>query len=482
MTLRDFSRFPYLIHKGDHGLTVSFPYYAGATEQWVNEAMLSRCDDEMLVLRVVLRYKTDHEIAFDRDFCVYTSDEALGRSRQGQDALLNEGASAQHAALAWYDWPEDTHVHLVTVSLQSFDAVSSFVLGVCKLLMRSGTPCSLYANFCNARLRGLIKPPELLFSSVRPHDVLFFNYSIYDPYLPALSALNCRKVLYYHGITPPSLIRAYSPELALACERGYDQMSFVPCFQKLMANSATSARVLTDALNQHGEGSQCTSPDEKHPAKEISVCPPVIGLRAFAEIALEPSDLSLPRVRLLYVGRIVPHKKIEDLLALFHEFHQREPDSCLLLAGRSALPHYDDYLVKLVAGRFSHLKSRVHRLGQVSQGALKSLYSLATAFVTMSEHEGFCVPLVEAMGFDVPVFAFAEPAITETLGQGGRVFSSKDLPAMAAEIHRVIHDDAERESIVAAQRKRVRQIEREADGSRVWEALEEVLSLDAGSL
>jgi glycosyltransferase involved in cell wall biosynthesis len=215
---------------------------------------------------------------------------------------------------------------------------------------------------------------------------------------------------------------------------------------------------------------------------KVSVCPPVVGMLRLRETAPEPLDLQLPSVRLLYVGRIAPHKKVEDLLALFHEYQRREPDSCLFLVGAPGEPAYVDQLAALLMGTYAHLGSRVYRLGRVSNGFLRSLYENASAFLTMSEHEGFCVPLVEAMIFEVPVFAFAEPAVTETLGNAGRLFEVKDFPTMAAEIHRVLHDDMEREAMLAAQQRRLAYLQREADGHHIWKALEEALYSDARNL
>jgi glycosyltransferase involved in cell wall biosynthesis len=123
---------------------------------------------------------------------------------------------------------------------------------------------------------------------------------------------------------------------------------------------------------------------------------------------------------------------------------------------------------------FKGLKDHVHFRDSVSDGHLKTLYPAASAFVTMSEHEGFCVPLVEAMVFDTPVFAYATDAVIETLGRAGRVFYDKHFAAIAADIHEMLHNDYKRAKIIDEQRRRLSQITSSVDGGTIWSTVEEV--------
>ncbi len=122
---------------------------------------------------------------------------------------------------------------------------------------------------------------------------------------------------------------------------------------------------------------------------------------------------------------------------------------------------------------------RVVYFSEVSQGELKTLYEASDALVIMSEHEGFCMPVVEAMSFDLPVFAYAQTAVRETLRESGRVYYDKDFKTIAADIFRVLHDDSLRRRILDAQRQRLQEIAEEADGRAIWRSFEEVLFADA---
>jgi glycosyltransferase involved in cell wall biosynthesis len=172
---------------------------------------------------------------------------------------------------------------------------------------------------------------------------------------------------------------------------------------------------------------------------------------------------------------VAQHKKIEDLVALFQEYHNLDQDSCLLIVGTHLMPGYSAYLRHVLDTRFQRVKDSIFFLGEVSLGQLKSLYRACSAFVTMSEHEGFCLPVVEAMSFDLPVFAYAEPAVRETLGGSGVICYSKDFPVIAEDMHRILHSTNELAHMLASQRRRVGEIEHEANGYALWRAFEEVL-------
>jgi glycosyltransferase involved in cell wall biosynthesis len=191
---------------------------------------------------------------------------------------------------------------------------------------------------------------------------------------------------------------------------------------------------------------------------------------------MAPEEIVLPpcRTRLLYVGRLAPHKKIEDLIALFAEYHRIDPDSALLLAGSPVPVSYGNYLRGLVGQQSAEVRENVHFLGQITDGQLATLYGASSALVMMSEHEGFCIPLVEAMHFGLPIVAYAEPGVRETLGQSGLIFYDKDYPAVARAIHAALREPR-RSALVARQRQRLAEITAAADGSRIWQVLEQVL-------
>jgi glycosyltransferase involved in cell wall biosynthesis len=163
------------------------------------------------------------------------------------------------------------------------------------------------------------------------------------------------------------------------------------------------------------------------------------------------------------------------LFALFARYYAINPDSAILVVGGARFDGYGGFLRYLLDNEYGALKEHIHFHDGVSDGQLKTLYQRASAYVTMSEHEGFCVPVVEAMAFGKPIFAYADQAVMETLNSSGRVFYSKDFEAIAADIHAVLSTPWIERNIVAEQHKRLKTIIEEASGRTMWAALEKVL-------
>jgi len=463
------------ITRADEGITVSFPGYAGPVEHWTNWEMFSGLGQPVLAVHVVLRSKRTQSITFNEIMPVYASAEALDQSRKQQEALRCDLQSIHDAAMPWFYWPKEINAHIVTASFQERDAIGAFVIGLYRLLTRAGVTAIVYAAHCHPELRGFIRPIPDLVAGAREHDLVFFNFSIFDQYMDTISRMPCRKILYYHGITPPRYFQVYDPELARFCRRGYEQLPLAERFNKLMANSRVEAHVLWSALASGLQNDGKNDSQLRPLVEDVSICPPCIGTQPFARVDPQPLHLPHQGTRLLYVGRIAPHKKIEDLLALFQEYHQLDPDSCMLIVGTHLIPGYSAYLRHLLDTRFIRVKDSVLFLGEVSQGQLKSLYRASSAFVTMSEHEGFCLPLVEAMSFDLPVFAYAEPAVRETLGGSGLVYYAKHFQVIAEDMRRILQSAPECAHILESQRRRFEEIAREANGRALWRAFEEVL-------
>ncbi|MGO9570597.1 MAG: glycosyltransferase family 4 protein [Desulfomonilaceae bacterium] len=477
--LDDTGQVPVLLAREDEGITVSFPKSEGATEQWVNRDVISGLREEVLQLHVVLRSSQNDAIVFEQVVPVYNSRESLVQAQERCSRLQSDFSSSRDFAPPWFLWPEDVRAHLVTVSFQEYDAVSAFVMSVWGLLIGHNVPCTIYSLHCDHDLRGFVRTVPDFLASVQECDVVFFNFSIHDPFMEAISALPCRKILYFHGITPPRALQAFDPELARVCEMAYEQLHIVGRFPKLLANSHGSASVLQSQLTLSERVTGVQNPQNDQAGCSVSVCPPFVAPHPLNRMDSEPTELPECGTKLLYVGRLAPHKKIEDLIATFQEYVRIDPDSCLLLAGSLLSAGYGSYLRYLLESTYSDLMERVVYLSEVSQGQLKTLYEASDALVIMSEHEGFCMPIVEAMSLDLPVFAYAQTAVRETLGESGRVYYEKDFKAISADIFRVLHDDSLRRRILDAQRQRLQVIAKEADGRAIWRSFEEVLFADA---
>lgn len=373
------------------------------------------------------------------------------------DQFQNDFESIRHVVAPWFIWPRKSTLHMVVNNVHERDGVGNFVIAIYKLLRCHNIPCQLYAEGYEPYLTDLVNPLDRLLAAVKPTDIVFVHFSIYLPQLEQIAALPCQKILCYYGITPPELLTAFDANLAHQCQRGYDQGSLMGSFQWLSAISDTSAAVIDHVLQD---------------PRSVAVIPPVLNLHKWEMIAAEPFSLPSFRRKFLYVGRVVPHKKVEDLIQLYSEYAALDSDSCLLVAGFNGFGSYQATLQAQLAKQPQAVRERIHFLGPVSDGQLKFLYQAADAFLMMSEHEGFCIPVVEAMGFELPVFAFAQEAVRETMGEAGLVFYQKDMPQIAQVIYQILFNEQQRRQAIVAQNQRFQNIVDASDGHVFWRLLE----------
>jgi glycosyltransferase involved in cell wall biosynthesis len=205
------------------------------------------------------------------------------------------------------------------------------------------------------------------------------SYSIYDPNLEDLLSLEGRKICYFHGITPPHLLKEYEPETAELCRKGIASLHKLAGFERVLVNSCVSKRQL-----------------EKHATvKSIIVVPPVTaGMDLYGRKASQCVPWTDP-VKVVTIGRVVPHKCLEDAFRIIALARENGIRCTHRVVGLSPNPSYlaalQELLVKL------RITDCVRFDGFVSQESLQSALREADLLLITSKHEGFCVPVLEAM-------------------------------------------------------------------------------------
>lgn len=324
----------------------------------------------------------------------------------------------------------------LTEALTPANAISSAVLAMDAMLKKRGIPCALFTgrggDLCGAGAKSADSLPR----SLGREDWLFYQYSTGSALNEFFAAQNCHKVIVYQNITPAEFFEPYDPVTADRLRWGREQLrEVIPRLDFALASSEYSARELRDL----GCG--------RVYVLGIPVDFSCYGCKADEELKKKLSD---GKRNILFVGRQAPNKCIEDVLLFSDYYASAYEDSCrVVLAGGRVLPGYSAKLDALP------LRVEVCNLGQVSQNALRSVYETASLFLCMSEHEGFCVPLLESAYFDVPVLAYAAAAVPETLGRDGQLFSDKSFPEVAVRIHALLTDEKLREETIRAQRSRL---------------------------
>ena len=216
----------------------------------------------------------------------------------------------------------------------------------------------------------------------------------------------------------------------------------------------------------------------------IDVCPILIP---FADYEQAPDEAFLEKYRdgkknWLFVGRIVPNKKAEDVIRAFAVYHRDyEPESRLLLIGSTGnVKLYDQALENYI--RALGLEDAVVMPGHVAFDEILAGYHAADVFVCMSEHEGFCVPVVEAMLFEKPILAYDAGAVGSTLGGGGILLKEKDALLAAGCIDRLATDDFLRESLLQGQKIQIEKFSYEKVKTQFLEYLEQFLNRNKGAV
>jgi glycosyltransferase involved in cell wall biosynthesis len=295
--------------------------------------------------------------------------------------------------------------------------------------------------------------PYADFSAVRagPSDVVILHYALPSRMSEDLRAFPGRKVLLHHNITPPEYFAPWDPEMERICALGRDQVAGLRGDVDL---------ALADSEYTRGEL-------ERAGFARTGVLPIFLDFARYRE---RPNPVLLrqlddERTNLLFVGRVAPNKRQEDLIRLA-SFWKRfvSPAVRLLVVGRlprratgHGLPlraHYFDAL-QAFAYEEGLTPDEVLFTGHTDHADLLACYAAADVFVSMSEHEGFGVPLVEAMIMGVPVLARRAAAVGFTLGEGGVTFEGRDL-AEIAELARLLAATGElRSRVLAAQERRL---------------------------
>ncbi len=329
-------------------------------------------------------------------------------------------------------------IHQVLPNLSHGDAISNQALFIRDTLRREGFVSNIYVRFIDPRVAhecSLFSPDK-----IDSDNGIIYHHSIGTELTPHVAAHRGPKLLIYHNITPAEFFEPYRPKFAEILRAGRRELcDLAPSFPYSVADSAFNA----EELRECGFANPEVLPICVDPAKWN--CPPDPKLM---------EQLQDGRTNILFVGRIAPNKKQDDLVRVFQSYISYDHSARLILVG--AFEQEDPYAAMLrdqIAR--SGLADSIVMPGGVSDPQLAAYYRTANLFWSMSEHEGFGVPLVEAMLFDVPVLAYKSSAVPETLGSAGMMLTEKsDLRLIAAAAALLIKDVDLRKKIIRMQRER----------------------------
>lgn len=325
-------------------------------------------------------------------------------------------------------------IALVSPAILPSDAIGRDVLNMERILRKRGHEVGLFSTTWG-------KPQPRDEHGVHARDflrgdsssVLLLHHAIGWPHtLPLLAAAPGRRIIKYHNITPASFYEALDDDYAALCRQGREQLN-------TLITKNCDLYLADSAFNREEMLALGAAP------RRCVVVHPFNGLESLLQIESDPEvlrDYGDGRANFLFVGRRAPNKGHRFLLDAFSVYHRHyNAESRLVLIGKGE-PQQEKYTQSLrhQVWRLG-LQGHVVFLDSVTEAELKAHYECAAAFVIASEHEGFCVPLVEAMALRVPIVAYATTAVPHTVGAAGLLWDNSDPYLLAQSLDLLIREN-----------------------------------------
>jgi L-malate glycosyltransferase len=352
-------------------------------------------------------------------------------------------------------------VDQVIPSLASRDAIGVHSVNLTRALRAAGIESDIFYGTCTPDMADAARPIGALGRHGRDRFLLY-QASIGSPVFDTLMTRDEPKLVNYHNITPTELLASWEPAVAYETSLGRAQL------ERLASRS-----VLAVADSHYNELELL----ELGYAK-TAVVPLLIDMLAAGPVP-DPAvtrrlatDKAGGGVDLLFVGKVAPHKAPHDLVKMLSVYRRLyDPRARLRLVGSPLGDRYGSALAEFV--RDLGLDGAVEVTGSVDPSVLEAYFRAADVFVCASEHEGFCVPIVEAMGHAVPVVAYGATAVPETVGDAGLVLATKDPLRFATAVHRVVSDNELRARLSEAAARRVERFSLETSTAKFVDLLRE---------
>ena len=344
------------------------------------------------------------------------------------------------------------------------DAVGNDALALYVFLSQKGYNTLIYAENIDPRINKENVKHYSEMPSLSGEDILLYHFSTgCEALAQVLRKCTCRKVMIYHNITPGKYFNDYNQGLMKLVDDGRKELSELKdIFECCLADSEYNKQDLIR------EGYTCP----------IEVLPILIPFKDYEKL---PDETVLKQyendgtTNILFTGRIAPNKKQEDVIAAFACYHKyMNPNSRLFIVGSdSGMEIYADRLKQYV--KLLGIQEHVIFTGHIPFSQILAYYKLADVFLCMSDHEGFCVPLIEAMVFNTPILAYRAAAVPETLGYAGIVLEDRKPVYVAKMIQNVVDNKPLHKTLVALMQKRLDYFSYEKTTKRFEEYLKAIM-------
>lgn len=354
--------------------------------------------------------------------------------------------------------PSSTNaVHQFLPSISYGDAISNHARAIQSALQDAGYESKIFTEHRTPNLMKYTRHYTEYEDS--QHAVVLYHLSIGSPVSDYVRYLKSRRIIVYHNITPSHYIERYNPPLARLLRFGRQELRMLrPGTALALGDSRFNEMELNDLRYPHTGVLPIIVDPEKFSGN--------MNKRLYKRYADDYTNL-------LFVGRISPNKRQEDLITAFAIYKMINPRARLFLVG--SWRGMETYKQKLDNKIIDLNLVDVHFTDTVTLTDLTTYYRLADVFISMSEHEGFLVPLIEAMQCEVPIIAYAAGAVPGTLGNAGILMKEKNCEMMAHLIDRVVTDEALCSRIIAMQKKELSRFDPEKTKQKLIHYVKQVI-------
>lgn len=349
----------------------------------------------------------------------------------------------------------------IVPSISYGDGVSNDCIAIKRALIERGYETQIYAESISPKVES---ETALLLDKMPPfqdEDIVILHLASGHHLNFDLAKMNGKKVIRYHNITPPHFFAGYDRNSQYACSFGYE-----------------GVRYLADKVDYVIAVSEYNKQDLRRMGYtcDVDVMPILIPFDDYKQKPDENTiqEYSDGKTNVVFTGRVVPNKKQEDVIRAFHLYKK----------------HYDQEARLFLVGSYKGMEKYCERLqgyvqklgtqdvcftGHIPFDQILAYYTLADVFVCMSEHEGFCIPLLEAMYFQTPILAYESSAIAGTLGGTGVLLPEKDPALAAGWMNRLVKDEMLREDVIEKQNRHLEDFTYETIKNKLYECMDKVI-------